>query len=293
MAAHVLLATTVALSGTDPRVTIAPGVSMPLLNFGIQKDHTAAIKAGARGIDTALTYGNAQQVEVGKAMRESGVPRAELFVTTKIPCCPSPFTSLLCFNQSANATANVEHDLKELGLGYVDLLLVHWPCARIEDTVATYLALEPYVLSGVARAIGVSNFNASALAGLLPRVNIPPAVNQCGFSIAGHDETSSHWGRDDGTRSACVKNGVQYSAYSPLGGLTKGGTGRVLRDPTVAAIAAAHNRSTAQVALRWVTQNNVVAVTSSGELSHIESDLATFDFTLSDTEMATLAAIPP
>ena len=153
MAAACALAASVLSS--VPRVEVSPAVYMPLLNFGFQNDHAAALKMGVRGLDTALTYGDPQQTEVGKAVRESGVPRSEIFVTTKIPCCPAQFTTRLCPpSQSTNVTANVEHDLKMLGLDYVDLMLVHWPCADFEATVATYLALEPFVLSGVARAIG-------------------------------------------------------------------------------------------------------------------------------------------
>ena len=277
---------------TVPRVSIAPGVEMPLLNFGFQKDHAAAIKLGVRGLDTALTYGDAQQREVGRAVRESSVARSEMFVTSKIPCCPSPFTSRLCPAAiSANATANVMHDLAMLGLDYVDLMLVHWPCGSFADSVATYRALEPFVMSGQARAIGISNFNASAIEALLPHITVKPAVNQCGFSIAGHDESTSLWGRDDDTQRACVKHGITYSAYSPLGGVAKHGTGHVLHDPTVNAVADAHNRSAAQVALRWVTQKGVVAVTSSNELAHVASDLQTFDFALTSSEMSELAKV--
>ena len=275
-----------------PRVEVSPSVYMPLLNFGFQNDHAAAIKMGVRGLDTALTYGDSQQAEVGKAVRESGIPRSELFVTTKIPCCPAQFTSRLCpASQSPNATANVEHDLRVLGLDYVDLMLVHWPCGDFAATVATYLQLEPFVLSGVARAIGISNFNASAIEALMPHVHVTPAVNQCGFSISGHSEATSQWGRDDATHAACVKHGITYSAYSPLGGVAKHGTGHVLNDPTVNRVAAAHNRSAAQVALRWVTQQGVVAVTSSDKLTHVASDLQSFDFNLTTAEMDELAKV--
>ena len=183
------------------------------------------------------------------------------------------------------------HDLGTLGLEYVDLLLLHWPCAELADTVATYKALEPFVLSGRARAIGISNFNSSAINALLPHVSVKPAVNQCGFSISGHDESSSLWGRDDATHAACRQHGIQYSAYSPLGGVTKHGTGHVLSEPTVIAVAKAHNVSAAQVALRWVVQSGVVAVTASDNLGHVASDLQVYSFALSDAEMATLARV--
>ena len=237
-----------------PRVEISPGVYMPLMNFGSQPDHKVAIKLGARGLDSALTYGDAQQSEVGAAVRASGVPRSEFFVTTKVPCWPScdflNQTGSKCPDRHSQIAADVAHDLDVLGLDYVDLMLLHWPCDTREDTVASYLQLEQYALSGKARAIGVSNFNASQLEYLLPRVHIKPVLNQCGYSIAGH--TRSYWGRDDETRAYCDAAGITYAAYSPLGGVALGGAGYVLKHPTVRAVAAAHNRSTAQACTgRW------------------------------------------
>ena len=154
------------------------------------------------------------------------------------------------------------------------------------DTVATYKAMEPLVKSGKAKAIGISNFNASAIEAFLPQVTVKPAINQCGYSIAGH--TESLWGRDDATRHYCAAHNITYSAYSPLGGLS--GVD-VLSDKRVLAVAAAHNKSSAQVALRWVTQQGVTAVTASTKRSHLLSDLAIFDFTLTGAEMAALAKI--
>jgi len=210
-----LPAAAAALGGV-PRVTIAPGVEMPTLNFGFEWNHRAALKLGVRGLDTALTYTDRQQAEVGAAVRESGIPREEIFVTSKIPCCPSEFTKSLCLLAKRNATENALHDLKVLGLSYVDLLLVHWPCSSFDETVKAYRALEPLVKSGKARAIGISNFNSSAVEALLPRVKVKPAVNQCGYSIGGHSEATQLWGRDDATRQTCRKHAVHDSAYPVL-----------------------------------------------------------------------------
>lgn len=161
----------------------------------------------------------------------------------------------------------------------------------------------------------MSNFNASALEKLLARVEIKPSVNQCAFSIAGH--TDSLWGRDDATKvrarvrpasvrpsvhrplstaappsqAFCDAHNITYSAYSPLGGWAKHGTGHVLNDPTVKGVAAAHNTTTAAIALRWVTQQGIVAVTSSDKASHIEGDLASFGVELSAEEVAKLAQV--
>ena len=150
-----------------------------------------------------------------------------------------------------------------------------------------YRALEDVVLAGRARAIGVSNFNASAIDMLYSAgLRVPPAVDQCGFSIGGHN--ASRWGRDDATVAACHKAGVQYSAYSPLGGWT--GTD-VLHHPTVLRVAAVHKRSAAQVALRWVVQQSIPAVTSAKVESYATEDLDIFSFALSSAEMAELSAV--
>ena len=142
-------------------------------------------------------------------------------------------------------------------------------------------------LVGKARAIGISNFNASAVDMLYAAgLRVPPSVNQCGFSIGGHNNTL--FGRDFATLAKCKEKGITYSAYSPLGGLS--GID-VLHEPRVEAIAAAHSKSTAQVALRWLTQQEVIVVTASTKASHLESDLGIFDFTLSAAEMAELKSI--
>lgn len=189
----------------------------------------------------------------------------------------------------ADPSKAVAHDFDMLGLEYIDLMLIHWPCDDLEATVATYKAMEPYAKAGRIKALGISNFNASALAALLPRVDVKPSVDQCAFSIAGH--TESLWGRDDETKDFCAAHGVTYAAYSPLGGWAKHGTGHVLNDPTVKGVATKYNTSAAAVALRWVTQQGVVAVTSSDKPSHISGDLASFAFNLTAAEVETLAQV--
>merc|ERR1712031_35190 len=168
---------------------------------------------------------------------------------TKVPCCPAP-TNLQHFCGSIQSPVDgvkqaVEADLEQLGT-WADLILLHWPCATMEDTIAAYKQLEPLVENGKARSIGISNFNASLIDALLKEVTVPPAVNQCGFSIGNHN--SSLFGRDLATLQRCKEVGITYSAYSPLGGLS--GID-VLTDPDVVAIAKAHDKSPAQVALRW------------------------------------------
>jgi 2,5-diketo-D-gluconate reductase A len=293
-----MLALTACL-GTVPRIELAPGVLMPAINFGVQNNHSMAINLGARGLDTANVYGDSQQREVGDAVRAaiaSGIPRSELFVTTKIECCPGKAFAgdvkgaVLCAVKH-DPIKNIQHNYDVLGLDYVDLMLLHWPCDDFEDSVATYKAMEPLVKAGKARAIGISNFNASAIEALMPRVSVRPVINQCGYSVAGHFESTSLWGRDDATQRACDAHNITFSAYSPLGGWAKGGTSHVLNDPTVNAVAQAHNVSAAAVALRWVTQQGIVAVTSSDKESHIAGDLASFDFDLTEDEIERLAKV--
>lgn len=307
-------------------VEIAPGVEMPYVNLGGVHSHpsnySAWLELGGTGLDTALMYGDDVQLETGKAVEASGIPREQLFVTSKVPCCPSSFTSWCKWYDSEyddlSAYTRAEIDARLLGLETVDLMLLHWPCDTVEDTVRTYRSLEKFQLDGKARAIGISNFNASAIDALFEHeLRVKPVVNQCGFSIGGtttepaprppsrslrsplhralpltpplrtgHNDTK--YGRDFETLDKCRAKGITYSAYSPLGGLS--GVD-VLSNPQVVAVGKAHNKSSAQVALRWVTQQGVVAVTASTKPSHLAGDLDIFDFTLSSDEMATLTKI--
>ena len=182
-----------------------------------------------------------------------------------------------------------EIDLRLLGLPSVDLMLLHWPCATMNETITTYRALERFALAGKARAIGISNFNASLIDALYAApggLRVKPAVNQCGFSVGGHSTPT--FGRDFDTFNKCKEKGITFSAYSPLGGLS--GVD-VLNDPRVKAIGAAHNKSSAQVALRWLTQQQVLPVTASTKRSPLASDLDSLDFMLTDDEIAKLTKI--
>ena len=142
----------------------------------------------------------------------SKLPRSSFFVTTKVPCCPSAAflvaaggTPAACQPLGHNTTAQINHDMTMLGLDSVDLLLLHWPCDTFNETLAAYRVMEAAVAAGKARAIGVSNFNASLVDQLVAAAKIKPAINQCGYSIAGH--SSGRWGRDDATVAACKKHG--------------------------------------------------------------------------------------
>ncbi|KAL1508080.1 hypothetical protein AB1Y20_007674 [Prymnesium parvum] len=137
-----------------PRVEIAPGVFMPLLNFGVQQNHSLAIALGARGLDTANIYGDAQQRDVGAAVRTSALPRSELFVTTKIECCPGAqflgSAAPVC-RAAGDPRAAIAHDFAVLGLAYVDLLLLHWPRARSASPTSTRRCSPPSSPSSASR----------------------------------------------------------------------------------------------------------------------------------------------
>ena len=228
---------------------IAPGLFMPYVNLGGVHSHPSNYSAwlahGGVGLDTAMMYGDDVQLHVGDAIKKSGIPREKIFLTTKVPCCPegglgtkwckwydSEYPDLDAFTRG-------DIDLRLLGVDRVDLMLLHWPCGTITDTIKTWRALERFQKAGKARAIGISNFNASAIDSLYAAgLSVEPVVNQCGFSIGGHN--SSTLGRDDATLAKCKEKGITHSAYSPLGGLSHVD---VLRDPRVATVAAAHPAS--------------------------------------------------
>ena len=170
-------------------------------------------------------------------------------------------------------------------------MLLHWSCDTMEQTVAQYTQLQGLVAAGKARAIGISNFNVTAIEALLaaPGVTVAPAVNQCGYSIANHDGTKRPGlGRDDATREYCLAHDIAYEAYSPLGGLSDVD---VLGNAQVAAVAQAHGVSAAQVALRWIAQQGGLVVTAAEKAEYLAEDLDIFGFELTDAEMSTLAAI--
>jgi diketogulonate reductase-like aldo/keto reductase len=258
-------------------VEIAPGVQMPLMNLGnynLSSNSSLWLSVGGRGLDTAMSYHDPSLAETGAAVRNSGLPRSDIFVTSKIECGQ---TTTLSPEEA------IAHSFDVLELDYVDLMVMHWPCPEgAEATAKYYKAMEGMIANGTARAIGISNFNAKEIDELLEVATVKPAVNQCQFSVGYHD---------DEALQRCKDLGITYSAYSPLGGLEN--PVDVLHDLDVSAVAAAHNRSTAEVALRWVVQQGVVAVSSTTKESHMRSDLSIFDegFELSDEEMSRLHAV--
>jgi len=222
-----------------------------------------ALRLGYRHVDTARVYGNER--EVGEGLRESGVARADVFVTTKLWNDDQGYDSAL---QAFDAS------LGRLGLDYVDLYLVHWPVPG--KRLDSWRALERIYGEKRARAIGVSNFMPRHLDELLPEAKVVPAVNQ----IEIHPFLQQ---RD--TRAVCARHGIVVEAYSPLT------HGVHLHDPTIAAIAERHGRTPAQVLLRWGIQHGLVVLPKSTREARIAENAAIFDFTLDAETMAALDAL--
>jgi diketogulonate reductase-like aldo/keto reductase len=240
------------------------GVPMPLLGLGVWQLRAGrpteqavrwAFEAGYRHVDTARLYQNEESV--GKAVRDSGLPREEVFVVTKFhPRDEDPERALAV-------------SLRLLGLDYVDLYLWHWPSG---SATRHWPAFERIAGRGLARAVGVSNFSVDQLAALRD-ADVPPAVDQVEFSPFQYRRA---------LLQACEASGVVLEAYSPL---TRG---HDLRDRTVAAIADQHDRTPAQVLLRWAVQRGVPVIPKSGNKDRIAENARIFDFTLSDEAMAEL-----
>jgi len=246
---------------------------MPYVSLGHPDDNSSEVaslalwlRLGGVGIDTALVYKNQKQVAEGLA--QSGKARDEVFITTKIPCFPAMTPAL--------ALDLVRFDLSELRVSYVDLMLLHEPCKAEEDTQQAWLGLQQAFDAGLARAIGVSNFARSDIDAVVKLGSPQPAVNQCRMSVGDHD---------DATRAYGEALGITYEAFSPLRHVD-------LSDPRLLQIARAHRKSAAQVALRWIVQQDVVLATSPGAVaSFAQADLELDSFALSSDEMATLSAM--
>jgi diketogulonate reductase-like aldo/keto reductase len=220
----------------------------------------AALRFGYRHVDTARVYGN--EAEVGAAVRESGLPRGDIFVTTKLWNADQGYDAALrAFDAS----------LGRLGLDHVDLYLIHWPVK--EKRRDSWRALERLHADGRARAIGVSNYLAPHLAELLDATGVVPAADQI--------EVSPFLQQRE-TRALCARHGIVVEAYSPLT------HGERINDPAVARIAAAVGRSPAQVLLRWGIQHGLVVLPKSSKPDRIRENAALFDFTLDGDAMAAL-----
>ncbi len=259
-----------------PNVRLNNGVMVPQLGFGVfqvppdevVEPVSVAIEAGYRLIDTAAAYGNEEGV--GKAIANSGVPRADLFVTTKLWNADQGYDEALrAFDTS----------LGKLGLDAVDLYLIHWPLPMRDKYVQTWKALERIYSEGRAKAIGVSNFTVHHLERLRAESGIVPAVNQV--------ELHPRWPQDE-LRAYHRDHGIATEAWSPIGQ----GQG-LLEDATVGAIAKAHDRTPAQVVLRWHIQLGNIAIPKSVTPERIRANLDVFDFELDEGELGQLSSLQP
>nr|WP_239086495.1 aldo/keto reductase [Catellatospora methionotrophica] len=257
-----------------PDVTLNNGVPMPQLGFGVwqvdddtaEKAVTTALESGYRSIDTAKLYFNEQGV--GRALRASGLPREELFVTTKL------WNTEHEYDQALRA---FDESLAKLGLDYLDLYLIHWPVPSQDRYTEAWRALEKLYADKRVRAIGVSNFTVQTMSRLLDEFDVVPAVNQI--------ELHPRFPQEE-LRKLHAVHDIATEAWSPLGQ----GKG-LLDDPVLARVAAKHGRTPAQVVLRWHLQLGNVVIPKSVTPSRIAENIAVFDFALDDEDMAAIATL--
>ncbi|HWO75597.1 MAG TPA: aldo/keto reductase [Bacillus sp. (in: firmicutes)] len=249
-------------------VTLNNGLKMPQLGFGVWQvpnEQAAeavanALEAGYRSIDTAMIYKNEEGV--GKAIKESGIPREELFITTKVWNSDQGYDNTLrAFDAS----------LERLGLDYLDLYLIHWPTPEFDTYVETYKALEKLYRDGRVKAIGVCNFEIEHLERILKECEITPVLNQI--------ECHPYLAQNE-LKEYCAKHNIFVEAWSPL---EQGG--EVLKDEVVRNIAESHGKTPAQVVLRWHLQNNTIVIPKSVTPSRIKENIDVFDFELTKDEV--------
>jgi len=255
-------------------VTLNTGTKMPMLGYGVFKidDNQAgdavktAIAAGYRSIDTAAIYGN--EKAVGQAIKESDVPREEIFLTTKL------------WNENmriGNYEDAFEESLNNLDVDYVDLYLIHWPVK--DKYVDSWLAMEKIFKSGRAKAIGVSNFMPHHIDDVIKAGTIVPALNQYEMHpYLARKEVLTH----------CKKLGITPQSWGPLGGSNPENKDLLLDNPVLKKIADKYAKSTAQVILRWNIDIGVVCIPKSVTPSRIKANFDVFDFELTPDEVATI-----
>lgn len=271
------------LTSINSPIKLNNGVEIPCVGYGTFRTDPAvtaqavqdAIAAGYRHIDTAKVYEN--EVGVGQGIKAAGVPREELFVTSK----------LWNTDRGYEATkAAFQASLDRLGLDYLDLYLIHWPANEkqfgadaAKINAETWRAMEELYEAGKIRAIGLSNFMPHHVAELLKTAKIKPMVDQI--------EVHPGWTHAEEIKKLQAMD-IVVEAWGPLGG--QGAT--VLVDPTMQKIAAAHGKTPAQVSLRWILQQGVVPLPKSVHVDRLKQNMELFDFELSNEEMQTIAALP-
>ncbi|WP_080875434.1 aldo/keto reductase [Oceanobacillus timonensis] len=255
-------------------VTLNNGLEMPQIGFGVWKVENQeaipavehALKSGYRSLDTAKVYGNEEGV--GQAIANSGVPREEIFLTTKVWNADHGYEETLkAFDAS----------LERLGTDYVDLYLIHWPTPDYDKYIDTYKALEKIYKDGKAKAIGVCNFEVEHLQRLLDECEVVPAVNQV--------ECHPYLQQKE-LRAFCKENGIYVEAYSPLM------NGKdVLEDEALTQIAEKKGKTIAQIILRWHLQSELIVIPKSVTPSRIEANLDVFDFELNEEDIKIIDAL--
>jgi methylglyoxal/glyoxal reductase len=248
------------------------GQEIPMLGLGVyqtpagritQEAVKFALKTGYRHIDTATIYGNEE--DVGRGVRDSGVPREQVFVTTKL------WNSDHGYDAALKAC---DRSLRRLGLGYIDLYLIHWPVTELRGE--TWRALVELQRRGSCRAIGVSNYTVRHLQELLDGSEVTPAVNQVEFNPFLYQEELLKF---------CNGKGIQLEAYSPL---TRG---HKLSHPMVLEVAKKHSKSPAQIMIRWSLQHGLVVIPKSARPERIKENSEVFDFNISPADMSRLDSL--
>ena len=258
---------------TIPSVTLNNGVSMPLLGFGVFQMNDAeeceqsvyeALRTGYRLIDTAAAYGN--ESAVGNAIKRSGVARAELFITTKLWIQDTGYE---------RARQAFERSMQRLQLDYLDLYLIHQPFG---DVYASWRAMEELHQEGRVRAIGISNFQPDRVMDLIVHNQVVPAVNQ----IETHP-----FNQQIETQKFLQDNNVQIESWGPFAE----GRNNIFENELLRSIAGKHQKTVAQIILRWLTQRGVVAIPKSVRKERIEENFHIFDFDLSTDDMTAIATL--
>jgi len=255
------------------RLTLNDGRALPQVGLGVWRTPAndaaivvrTALEAGYRAVDTAAIYGN--EAGVGEGIRASGLPRDEVFVTTKL------------WNESQGydrALRAFDKSLERLGLDHVDLYLIHWPCPQQELYLESWKALIRLREDGRARSIGVSNFAPEHLDRIIQETGVVPAVNQ--IELHPRFQQAS-------LRSANAAAGVLTESWSPLG------QGQILEDPVIASLAAKHGVTPAQIVIRWHVQLGLAVIPKSVTPARIVQNLDVFDFALGADDMAAMAGL--
>lgn len=271
-AQHIIAGNRQVLAPSIPEFVLNNGIKMPALGFGTHSLSGAAcvravseaISVGFRLIDTATIYGNEEAV--GQGIVQSGIKRESLFITSKLWVDDSGYE---------NTKKAFETSLKKLGLGYLDLYLIHRPRG---DVKGSWKAMEALYNGGKIRAIGLSNFEPEQIEDLLAEASVNPAVNQIETHVFFQQESS---------REFLKKKEIQMEAWSPFAA----GRNGIFNNPTLAEIGKKHRKSNAQVCLRWHSQRGIIAIPRSSQKAHMIENLSIYDFELDQDDMKKIAKL--